>query len=276
MAQWSANDAATDSPMWGPAKYGQAPTRTIANTLYGNTTADAFVTGQTIGVYGVDAAEIAVGSKGLSAATPNGIGTGGSYVPGDVLTVENTGATFTVGATTVVTATKVRTVAVAGGGTGYTNGDTLSCNTGVMTTNAVFTVTTGAADTIVASLALTTNGVFTTNPTLSSGALKSLTGAGAGATATVTMGIAAVGVQNPGVYTVAPTDLTNNDVTGGTGTGANLALTFATKSKGIAHTGWVVRTEGSGGRAGRVQTEVLVAGGILTDENGDDAIFPDS
>lgn len=30
----------------------------------------------------------------------------------------------------------------------------------------------------------------------------------------------------------------------------------------VAHTGWVLVTEGSGGRAGRVQTEVLVAGRI--------------
>ncbi len=28
------------------------------------------------------------------------------------------------------------------------------------------------------------------------------------------------------------------------------------------HTGWVLRTEGSGGRAGRIQTEVIVAGGM--------------
>lgn len=32
-----------------------------------------------------------------------------------------------------------------------------------------------------------------------------------------------------------------------------------------AHTGWVLRTEGTGGRAGRIQTEVLVAGGMSAD-----------
>ena len=40
-----------------------------------------------------------------------------------------------------------------------------------------------------------------------------------------------------------------------------------------AHTGWVLRTEGTGGRAGRVQTEVLVAGGISND--AEDAVYPD-
>lgn len=41
-----------------------------------------------------------------------------------------------------------------------------------------------------------------------------------------------------------------------------------------AHTGWVLRTEGSGGRAGRVMTEVLVAGGITGD--AEDTAFPDA
>lgn len=42
---------------------------------------------------------------------------------------------------------------------------------------------------------------------------------------------------------------------------------------GVAHTGWVLRTEGQGGRAGRVMTEVLVAGGITGD--AEDTSFPD-
>lgn len=48
----------------------------------------------------------------------------------------------------------------------------------------------------------------------------------------------------------------------------------ATASRGvITHTGWVVKTTGSGGRAGRVQYETLVAGGIGTD--AEDVVFPD-
>lgn len=41
----------------------------------------------------------------------------------------------------------------------------------------------------------------------------------------------------------------------------------------VAHTGWVLRTVGSGGRAGRVFNEVLVAGGISND--AEDTAFPD-
>mgnify|MGYP003704490047 CR=1 FL=1 len=45
----------------------------------------------------------------------------------------------------------------------------------------------------------------------------------------------------------------------------------------VAHTGWVLRTEGSGGRAGRVQQEVLVAmSGFDTTVDNDDTAYADS
>lgn len=42
-----------------------------------------------------------------------------------------------------------------------------------------------------------------------------------------------------------------------------------------AHAGWVLRTEGTGGRAGRVQHEVLVAMSTITGDAADDAVLPD-
>jgi hypothetical protein len=44
-----------------------------------------------------------------------------------------------------------------------------------------------------------------------------------------------------------------------------------------AHTGWILRTEGTGGRAGRIQTEVIVAGGIgaETGDTNDDTVYID-
>jgi hypothetical protein len=63
-------------------------------------------------------------------------------------------------------------------------------------------------------------------------------------------------------------------------TGATVGM-FAVDSNEIAasngavtHTGWVIRTVGQGGRSGRVQTEVLVAGGITTD--AEDTVFADA
>lgn len=45
----------------------------------------------------------------------------------------------------------------------------------------------------------------------------------------------------------------------------------------VTHTGWNIRTEGSGGRAGRIHYECLVAGGTAAGANTtiDDAVFPD-
>jgi hypothetical protein len=57
MAQWGKNDAASNSVIWAPANVKQAETRANANALYGNTTANATVAGQTVGMYGVSVAE---------------------------------------------------------------------------------------------------------------------------------------------------------------------------------------------------------------------------
>jgi hypothetical protein len=68
---------------------------------------------------------------------------------------------------------------------------------------------------------------------------------------------------------------TANSFIGGTTTGmfAVDANEIAAEGGKTAHTGWVLRTVGQGGRAGRVQTEVLVAGGITAD--AEDVVYPD-
>lgn len=44
-----------------------------------------------------------------------------------------------------------------------------------------------------------------------------------------------------------------------------------------AHAGWVIRTEGSGGRSGRTQTEVLVAmSSITTGSDAEDTVYEDA
>lgn len=46
-------------------------------------------------------------------------------------------------------------------------------------------------------------------------------------------------------------------------------------NRNIPHAGWVLRTEGSGGRAGRVQHEVLVAMSSISSDASDDTPVPD-
>ena len=57
--------------------------------------------------------------------------------------------------------------------------------------------------------------------------------------------------------------------------GVDTAETAVNASK-IAHSGWVRRVTGSGGRSGRVQTEVLVASSSISGDQNDDSQFPDA
>lgn len=66
MSQWGKNDEASNSVIWAPTSVKVAPTRAEANTLYGNTTADAYITGTTVGMYAVDDSEIAAGSGAVA------------------------------------------------------------------------------------------------------------------------------------------------------------------------------------------------------------------
>jgi len=54
------------------------------------------------------------------------------------------------------------------------------------------------------------------------------------------------------------------------------ANTADTEADAVPHAGWVLRTEGTGGRAGRVHYEVLVAGSSISGDNvADDSILPE-
>lgn len=223
----------------------------------------------------------------------NGPGTGGNYVPGETLTVSTgTGTAATVN----VTATEARTVAISVAGSGYANTNVVTAITGSGTA-ATFTITTGAADTIPASLALTSRGTYTTNPTLANNSVTG--GAGTGLKVDLTMRVKTIAALSNGSYSAIPT-LTAVATSGSTtGTAATLNLTMGvekivmsntgsaytsaptvtfggtggtgstgtaviTSGNGVCSQGWILTKTGTGGRAGRVQREVLVAVKSLT------------
>lgn len=49
-----------------------------------------------------------------------------------------------------------------------------------------------------------------------------------------------------------------------------------TVNKAVTHPGWILRTEGTGGRAGRVFHETIVAMGSMTSDGEDDVQYPDA
>lgn len=330
MAQWYNDRQANGAPIWAPALVKQEPNAANRDEMFNNTEADKYMPGLTQGVVGIKSSDLdATGIIGVSvtasgngyaeqptatisgdgtgaeasvlakvnAMTINSAGTGGSYVPGETILV--TGGTGDAAKATV-TATEIRTVTIVDGGEGYANNDVVTLDGG-QGTAATFTVTTGAADTIATSLAVTTRGIYTSNPDLagatttsanveaSSGlvvnvttrvhtltmtddgsysALPTLAGAatsgsatGTGLTVDLTIGVKQVLVTNAGAdYTSANVEFGG---TGGSGTTGDVLISPG--RAGIAQPGWVLRTEGSGGRAGRVQYETLVANKNIRD-----------
>lgn len=80
MALWSNTDANTSAPKFAVA--GGLGVSASSDTLYANTTASAFKTGLTLGVFGVDANEIALANNAAQKPTHAGwvlrtVGTGG-------------------------------------------------------------------------------------------------------------------------------------------------------------------------------------------------------
>jgi hypothetical protein len=66
------------------------------------------------------------------------------------------------------------------------------------------------------------------------------------------------------------------ELTGSTQATAQAALGSGDGGTQVTHSGWVRRTVGTGGRAGRIQYETLVAMGSLTNDQADDVQFPDN
>ena len=71
----------------------------------------------------------------------------------------------------------------------------------------------------------------------------------------------------------------NHGLTGATATAVaslGLGVDGDNDSREVAHVGWVKKTVGTGGRAGRVHYETLVAASSISGDAADDIALPDS
>ena len=275
MSQWKNDDSAANSVSWGVSQLNLPANTGNKTALFGNTTADAFVTNETIGLYGAAAAEVQYNQYTL-----HGVAIGSDRGTSYVLTSNSTNAILANGGTTSVAARisvdslAVGTVGVNVAGNSYVNGDIVTITGSGTGSQASFIVTANATGNVTAIAAFGKDGDYSVFPSAQANT-SNTTGAGAGLVLDVTAGVGTVSVDTGGTFTVLPTlldDNASNTEANQAGSGALLNYVFKRSTTPATHSGWVLVREGSGGKAGRVQTEVLVASGSMTGD-AEDTMF---
>ena len=262
MALWSNTDANTSAPKYAVA--GGLGVSANGEVLYANTQADAFVTGIELGVFGISPDET-FGKGNVGSLTIVNAGTGFTVRP----TLTITGAN-TVQATALANG-KVVSATITNAGTGYGVGNTFTA-TGGTGTSAVLTVNTVDGNGNVTAVSITVAGDYTVLPTLTNNPFTSNTGTGTGFTANLAIGVGSTQITAAGENYEANSVAVTVGGSGGTGASVTAGLTGQDTTNAGAHAGWVLRTEGTGGRAGRVQLETLVAMGSITSDGADDTV----
>jgi hypothetical protein len=281
MAQWGNTDDAANSVLWATTAVNLTPNTTNQTALFGNTTVGAFIAGEAVGQFGLDATEIRVsGNAAVQQYIITNAGSG--YAANATVSVANTtGGANTLAANSTVATGRVTAVTANATISGYTSAPAVTIAAPAARSFNANSAVTNATDAIAIT---TANSFFLAGDkvtyTVAAGntALTNLT---SGETYYIkTSNTTAV------TLTTAPNGDTIDLTKGLTETGHSLTgetatavaeLTEVGYTKGAAHTGWVLRTVGTGGRAGRVQYETLVAmGGTFSTDASDDAILPDA
>jgi hypothetical protein len=285
MPLWGNLNLANNAPKFSINVGQQPPAGAVnAQTLFANTQSGAYQTNKTVGVFGVSAAE--ADSKTGNIASVTIVAAGDSFTARPTITIagSNTAqATVTANGTVVAVS-----IAAGQAGTSWNVGDVMYLGTGTSSVNCAITVTSinTAASNAVTGIALTRGGDYTTLTAITL-AVPSYNTSTFGASANgvsfkanLSYGIGSTAVPTPGInYTYNDplgTGTSNVSTTIGGAGGANakvyVTLTGQEGSK-VGGAGWVLRTQGTGGRAGRTQYEVLVAMGSLTGSSGNTTII---
>jgi hypothetical protein len=289
MSSWGNNDNAANAPYWAVetvvstnAPTASAPTAANVALLYGNTQFQAYTQGMTVGLFMVDATETTSGGDNVVDISLSNQGAG--YVEAPGVTIAASGGAYSASATATVAGGKVSNITVANTGVGYTSTPAVTIQVPVLTVPTARVIT--ANDTIM----------YTGHGQANAAALIFNWGGSANIT----------GLLNGTTYFAAPLDANRFqlsttaanaanavviDITSTGETGQYFTIVDATRATAIAsrglsqsqggaehatHTGWNIKTVGSGGRAGRVQYETLVAISEVKGDGSDDISLPDA
>ena len=286
MPLWGNTDDAANSVISAPAGFNQAPTRANANLLYGNTTLSGVVTNEVVGVFGVDTTEMGIGTGPVVDGIITFAGSGYRANTTVAFTSNNTGSSAVANAQSNASG-KIAAINISTNGSGYTSSPiiTLAAPTAQTFPGNTTAVTVGNT-TNTGWISLGTNAPFFTNNdvvTYLVDAANTALGGLANATAYYVLTVNSTAIQlksdpqanqSINISSVPTSAQAGHSITGETATG--VVTVGGAKNKGIAHAGWVVRTEGAGGRAGRVQYETLVAMGSISSDGSDDNQLPDA
>ncbi len=231
--------------------------------------------GDPLKVFGVDTTEIGAGTDNIVSISVSNAGSG--YASAPSVTISGGGGSAGAG-TAVVASNKISSVTVTNTGTGYTSVPTVA----VAAPAAVTFNGASAVNDATEEITLTSHPFATGDQvTYADGGGTTITGLTDGGTVFIikvdanTVKLAST-ADNAGAGTAI-------DITSGVGTGHTLTGETATAvaTLGVGgntgfHAGWVRRTVGTGGRAGRIQYETLVAASSIAGDQSDDIEFRDN
>jgi hypothetical protein len=284
--QWGNTDNASNSVLWGVTGFNLTPNSVNQTAFYNNTTPNAYLNNgnpmlETVGQFGVSTAEMAVSVGPVNQVVITDAGTG--YLGTVLSAIAGDGSSANV--TFSSSAGSLSGYTINNGGSGYGYNSTITIYRPQVVFNGNTAVTPNSS--IGAFIALPT-----ANSRYNVGDKVTFEGNATSAPITLVDGrdyyIAfanTTGIKlsdSPGTANINFAKASGDNTTAG---GATLNGRTATAKivtggalhHGVAHAGWVVRKVGTGGRAGRVQYETLVAmGSINPNDSADDAILPNS
>jgi hypothetical protein len=284
MAQWGNTDDAANSVLWAVSQLNKPANTTNQTNLFGNVTSGAFVTGKIVGQFGVDVTEMNLAQSNAAVAQYIVVSGGSGYSANAVVTVANsTGGSNTSAANSTVAIGKVTAVTAniaLGGFSGVAPAVTIAAPSAInITANTTGVV--AATDFIKFATANSKfaagDRLYYTVPTNNT-AITPLTGNSYYYVAFAnTTGIVLTDVPNGSNIDITDTRTTASaEVHTFTGDTATAVAALSGVQHGAAHTGWVLRTVGTGGRAGRVQYETLVAMGGNLSTDAEDTVMKDA
>jgi len=224
-------------------------------------------------ILGVDTTELSAGGDNVVSVTVSNQGSG--YASAPAVSFSGGGGSSAAG-TAVLTDNKVTSVTVTNVGSSYTSAPTA-------TAAAPSEVTFNAASAVDGTDITLTSHPFETGDAVtysdkSGTAIAELTDGGTFFIVkvdanTVQLATTALNASAGTVLTLTDGPSENHGLTGET---ATLVAALGAGGTEVTHAGWVKKTVGTGGRAGRVFYETLVASSTISGDAADDLELPDS